>query len=223
MFNLFLWVETFHPHPPALLLSHQPENLSSIRTKGRVMRIQGCVNEEKYLNGQIQKEIPKGKSEGLNLPQMLSRGDSDCSGFSSLKCVSIIKLIQVESLNAGWHEVRFFQRKVRGNMWNWVVVHLIGMLFTIHLIGMDRHQIHHFRIRLARVWSEKITTMIAKNVILIILSRSISIRFDSSKSWKFPTHHHYHLPSSNPDGARKVWSPDTPVVAPAASSWFAST
>ena len=75
------------------------------------MRIQGCVNEEKYLNGQIQKEIPKEMSEGLNLPQLLSRGDSDCSGFSSLKCVSIIKLIQVESLNAGWHEVRFFREK----------------------------------------------------------------------------------------------------------------
>ena len=191
------------------------------------MRIQGCVNEEKYLNGQIQKEIPKEMSGGLNLPQMLSRGDSDCSGFSSLKCVSIIKLIQVESLNAGWHEVRFFLEKSKRKY------------VELGCYSPDRHVIHYSPDRHGSPPNSPLQNQAGPGLIWkdndndckkCYPDNPFTIHFDPIRFIQImeipnssPLPYHNHLPSSKPDGARKVWSPDTPVVAPAASSCFAST
>ena len=41
MSHLFLRVETFHPDPPILFLTHEPKNLRKIGKIMRVMRIQG--------------------------------------------------------------------------------------------------------------------------------------------------------------------------------------
>ena len=150
MFNLFLWVDTFHPHPATLLLTHPPVSTKKSRYK---------VVEWTYLKGDS-----KEMSEVKFASTALQRWQQLCQVLLPKMCLhyqtnpgSIIKCWLI------WGKVFQTRKKVRGNVWTWVV---------IHLISMDCHQVHLFRIRLTRVWSEKITTMIVRNVILIILSRS---------------------------------------------------
>ena len=87
---LFLRVETFHPHPPALLLAQQPENQSVWwwREFGRSWLVSYAQKTNNIYTVWIE--------WSHILPQLLPGVQCDCPGFSSLR----IK-VQAQHLQCG--------------------------------------------------------------------------------------------------------------------------
>ena len=211
---LFLRVETFHPHPTALLLAQQPENQSVWwwREIGRSWLVSYAQKTNNiYIECIEWSHI---------LPQLLPGIQCDCPGFSSLR----IK-VQAQHLQCGIAHL----------------IHCKSNLFCGYIFG-KRQTWAFYKLEIYNARSLSLFTWYAWMATRSSTSESPSPRLDLRiwQRWKIESHsdflhmwraHDHSLLSSfvkqhkthQPDCARKIRPPDAPTVAPTACSSSSNT